>query len=245
MRADVLLVSSLCLVLASCAAPVSQTPTSETPTAEPPTTAAPVGDPPRPTDPVDTAPAAAKLTVSMASATLADDCKGDTLPPPPPAPADPIESKPTAPVWRKGAMAADDAPSAAKSKRRHRCEQTSMQLSISATPGAPVKVTVKKVEIFDETGKSLGEVTAREPTIWSETGSYGPWDERIASSGQFAVSYTLSQPAWGNEDRRNKTYVVKAVVSVGGEDQTIDREVALQREVIIEAPTSLPAMVKT
>ena len=120
-----------------------------------------------------------------------------------------------------------------------------MQLSITTTPGAPVKVTVKKVEIFDDTGKSLGELTPREPSIWSETGSYGPWDERISASGQYSVSYALSQPAWGGEDRRNKTYVVRAVVSVGGEDQSIVRQVAVQREVIIQAPTNLPAMIKT
>lgn len=193
---------------------------------------------------VDAKPSAAKVTVAMASATLADDCGFEVDHPPPPAP-DPVEGKPTAPVWRKGATS-DEAPAAgAKSKRRQRCEQTTMQLSITATPGAPVKVTVKKVEVFDESGKSLGLLTAREPAIWSQSESYAPWDERIVASGQYSVSYALSQPAWGSEDRRNKTYLVRAVVSVDGEDQSVNREVALQKEVTIQAPTSLPAMVKT
>ncbi len=120
-----------------------------------------------------------------------------------------------------------------------------MQLSITATPGAPVRVSVKKVEIFDDAGRSLGLLTPREPSIWSETGSYGPWDELISVGGQYSVSYSLSQPAWDEDDRRNRTYVVRALVTVGGHDQSIDREVALQKEVTIEAPTNLPAMIKT
>ena len=63
-------------------------------------------------------PALAKVTVAMASATLADDCPGESQSPPPPAPADPVETKqPTAPVWSKGAsIKSEVAPDKAKSK---------------------------------------------------------------------------------------------------------------------------------
>lgn len=229
----------LAVLLVGCGPSTTSQPT-ETPqvgTAEPTAVAT------TPPSTATAAPAAPKVTVVMASATLADDCPGEEYSPTPPATPEPVETRPTEPMW-KGATKADEAPRA-KGKSRRRCEQSTMQLSIQKTPGAPVKLLVKKVEIFDEEGRSLGVVTPREPSIWTAEGTYVPWDERVVASGQVNVSYALSEPAWGSADRRNKTYLVRATVEVDGAEQATSREVAVQKEVIIQAPTSLPAMVKT
>lgn len=236
----------LAVLLVGCGPSTTSQPT-ETPqagTGELGTAAQPTATAAQPT--ATAAPAAPKVTVVMASATLADDCPGEEYAPTPPATPEPVETRPTEPVWKgaKGATKADEAPRA-KGKSRRRCEQSTMQLSIQKTPGAPVKLQVKKVEIFDEEGRSLGVVTPREPSIWTSEGTYVPWDERVVVSSQVNVSYALSEPAWGSADRRNKTYLVRATVEVDGEAQSTSREVAVQKEVIIQAPTSLPAMVKT
>jgi hypothetical protein len=116
-----------------------------------------------------------------------------------------------------------------------------MQLSItSAAGGAPSKIAVKKVEVFDDKGALIGEVSAANPMTWSTDGSYKPWDQAIAPGQELAVTYALSQPAWGAvNNRRTRLYVVKAIVTVDGGDQTV------QRDVRISAPSSLPPGVKT
>lgn len=191
---------------------------------------APAPTPPPPAPPVPPAPASPAVTVQMTAATLADDCGGSAPRARPPAPAKSAK-------WDR----ADADVSARGAKAKRQCEQTSMQLSIvSKAGGGPTELRVKKVEIFDEKGTSLGELTARSPTVWSAQGSYVAWDENIAPAQELSVSYVLSQPAWGpSTERWNKTYVVKAVVSVGGADRTVGTDV------LIAAPASLPANVKT
>jgi hypothetical protein len=187
-------------------------------------------------------PAPPRVTVAMAAATIADDCGPGAPHAPPSALPDSVEPKSVEPTWSKGDRAMDDV-KAAKAKRR--CEQTSMQLSITTTSGAPVSVKVKRVELYDEAGRLVELLAARDPSIWSDQGSYVTWDERISRGGTWSVSYALSRPSLEEDDRRDKAYVVRAHVTVDGEDQTVDREVVVQREVVVEAPTSFPAMVKT
>jgi hypothetical protein len=149
----------------------------------------------------------------MTAATLADDCGGG-----------PVKSK------QKSALKADRA-----------CDQSSMQLSIKmAAGGAATRLTVKKVELFDDKGARIAVLTARAPTVWTKDGMYEAWDQKIAPGKELSVSYALNQPPWGAvSNRRNRTYVLKAVVTVGGKDQGV------QRDVHITARTSLPPGVKT
>lgn len=162
--------------------------------------------------------------VELTAVTLADDC-GGTTPMGPPAKA----------IVKPGK--ANKAK--ADSRARRRCEQTSMQLAITAADAA--RLHVKSVELFDESGKSLGTLTATKPTRWSETtGIYEAWDESFAASTTLSVSYVLSQPNWDSvANRWNKTFTLKTVLSVGGVDQTA------QKDVTLTAPTSLPPNVKT
>jgi hypothetical protein len=163
------------------------------------------------------------LRVELTAVTLADDCGGSA---PHTAPA--IKAKSA--TWAK-----DDAAGA----RARRCEQTSMQLAITADAGARIKI--KSVELFDDAGASLGKLTASKPTRWSvDSAIYESWDEVVPAGAQINVSYVLQRPAWeaiGN--RWNRTFTLRTVVTIGGVDRTA------QKQVTLSAPATLPPNVKT
>ncbi|MBA3456932.1 MAG: hypothetical protein H0T42_27835 [Deltaproteobacteria bacterium] len=187
-----------------------QAPTPESTFAQPPAAKLP---PPAPVP---------MVTVAMTAATLADDCGGVSAPP---AAGGRSEQRSRTAVRRADAA----------------CDQSSMQLSVIAPAGAsPTQLTVKKVELYDDAGALLGELTPRTPTVWAQDGTYRPWDQQVAQSQELSVSYALSQPAWGDVTQRwNRTYVVKAVITVGGADR------AVQRDVHVAAPAMLPPNVRT
>lgn len=193
------------------------------------------------TPPPATPPATAgKVTVIMTAATLADDCGGAPPWGPPTAATDKRATKGQAPGPELADMDAAPRAKAKMSMERRRCEQTSMQLSVtSAGGGAPAKIAVKKVEIFDASGKSLGVLTASSPTRWTDKSMYEAWDEQVPPDQKLSVSYALSQPSWPMTDRMNQTYTMKATITVGGSDQTVAKDV----QVRVEA--SLPPGVKT
>lgn len=166
------------------------------------------------------------VTVQMTAATLADDCGG-----PPRAPS---KEK------RKAALSSKhDAASGMKMKSA--CEQSSMQLSVVAGDGGgPTSLSVKKVELLDDKGALIGELTARTPSVWDASGTYQAWDQNVAPRQDLSVSYALSQPPWdGVPNRRARTYVLRAVISIGGGEQSV------QRDVSVAASTILPPNVKT
>ena len=90
-------------------------------------------------------------------------------------------------------------------------------------------------------GKSLGTLTASKPTRWSEsTAVYEAWDEAFTAGSRSNVSYVLTQPKWDHvANRMNKTFTLKAVLTIDGIDQTA------QKDVTLTAPTSLPPNVRT
>ncbi len=191
----------------------------ESPPAEPTTGVSPIAPPAK------TVPQSPKATVELTAVTLADDCGGA-----------PPSLPPMKTATKERAAKGDDDGSKAKAKRR--CEQTSMQLSINATDAS--RIQVKSVELFDEKGASLGVLAVSKPTRWSDANaSYEAWDEKF-DAGSTSVSYVLQQPNWDAvADRWNKTYTLKAIVSIGGADQSTSFEVT------ISAPTTLPPNVKT
>jgi len=173
--------------------------------------------------PPSTAP---QVTIAMTAATLADDCGG--------------VSPPAAP--RAQARERSEREDSARGARANRaCDQSSMQLSVVLPAGgAATQLTVKKVELFDDKGALIGELTPRAPTMWTQDGTYTAWDQKIAPGQELSVSYALSQPPWGAvTERWNRTYVLKAVVTVGGGERSV------QRDVHVAAPTMLPPNVRT
>ena len=68
-----------------------------------------------------------------------------------------------------------------------------------------------------------------------EADGYVPWDQRIEPEEDLSVSYALTQPDWSTvEDRRSQTYTVKAVISIAGNDRTLEQDVE------VAMPTSQP-----
>lgn len=192
--------------------------------AEPVTPTPPAVEPtPGPTPEPDAV--ASTITVEMTAATLADDCgSGPSTPP------------------RASRSKADvsHGKSAAKEKAKRRCEQSSIQLAIAAPmDAAPAELAVRSVELLLESGASVDTLEARAPSMWSEEG-YTPWDQRIEPGRDLSVSYAVTEPDWSTvTDRWNQTFTVKAVISIGGSDRTV------QQSVTVDAPTSLPPGVKT
>ncbi len=116
-----------------------------------------------------------------------------------------------------------------------------MQLSVVAVADAPqAQLSVAKVELFDDKGALIGELTARAPMVWSEDGTYQAWDQSIAGGQDLSVSYALSEPPWRSvRDPRDQTYVLKATLTVNGDKQLV------QGDVQVAAPTILPPNVRT
>jgi hypothetical protein len=202
------------------AEPVTPTPP---PTAEP--------DPKTEVEPEPDAVASA-IDVQMTAATLADDCGGGP------------NTRPTAPAAKAAIkQKSDESPRRSRSPAMgdRACEQSSIQLAIAAPAGAePAEVAVKSVELLLESGASVGKLAVRAPSVWSEAEGYTPWDQKVAPGQDLSVSYALTEPDWSKvEDRWNQTYTVKAVLSIGGSDRTVQQSVA------VDAPTSLPPGVKT
>jgi hypothetical protein len=193
---------------------------------------------PPPREPTFAQPPEAKLpppapaptvTVAMTAATLADDCGGVAPAPAPRAKAEQRSDESAEASRARGAAA------------KRACEQSSMQLSVIAPAGAAAsQLSVKKVELYDDKGALVGALTPRAPTVWAQDGTYTPWDQKIAAGQELSVSYALSQPPWGEVTGRwNRTYVVKAVITVGGTDRSV------QFDVHVAAPTMLPPNVRT
>lgn len=181
-----------------------------------------------------------RITVELTAVTLGEDC----APPAPTSPAPAPKKQSEAPLdeTAPARKAASDAPHGFAAERARRaCEQTSMQFSINAPAGLPAtQMTVKKVELYDEKGKLVGKLTPRSPTKWTADGSYVAWDEKIAPGQLLQASYELSAPDWTKvKERWNKTFTVKAVITVGGADQK------LKRDVYVVGETHLPPGVVT
>ena len=167
----------------------------------------------------------AKVTVVMASVKLGEDCGASAK-----------RSQPTPSSEPEFQGDSDRSVQPGESA----CRQTAMQLSItSQSNSAPSELRIEKVELYDEQDRLLGEMTPREPTVW-ENGGYVPWNQQVGPNQRLSVSYALSQPPLGDiYERQTSVYKVKAVVSVGGEQQT------LSKQATVVAETILPADVET
>lgn len=181
---------------------------------------------------------AAVVDVDVASVSLADDCP------------DPVA---------EAAEADDEEPSASSAGPRHKsrsvhsssmacqeghcgqsswkasCEQTTIQLSLRSKSDGGAKIAIKRIELIDAAGKSLGDMTARLPTRWTDDGEYKPWNERVAGRQRVTASYALSLPAGAGDLDVTETYRVRVTVSIDGEDRTLVKQAT-------QATVSAPAI---
>lgn len=186
--------------------------------------------PPPPTGPRDELPATPDVTVEIASVTLGDDCGAAA------ARASAGDSVAGAPPPARAQVGAS-----AMAKMARACEQTSVQLSLRAGPGAASpSIEVRQVRLTDASGASLGALIPRGPVVWSADGAYVPWDQTIEPGETLSVAYALSAPEWGKiGDRYGKTYRLEVTLAIGGVER------AVQKEVRISAPTIMPPNVAT
>lgn len=198
------------------------------------TKAPPAGDSPRNRTGV-AAPAAA--TVTLTSVRFADDCGGTPPWDAPAVTASAVPAKASVAPASPAVMAPAEEEHAAPGRvaARRRCEQTSMQLSVTAAQDTIVRV--KSVEVFDEKGASLGVIAASKPTRWSDANAaYEAWNEQVAAGQTALVSYVLQQPSFVSQyDERDRTYTVKVVASVGGVDQPLQTSV-----MVVGRPAAVP-----
>jgi len=169
-------------------------------------------------------PPNADVTVELAAVTLAEDCgEGGTLPPPTRVAAREPASPPPA------QEPASAVPSRVAPGYVAHCEPTSMQLAVRSSVTEPMKLSIKKVELLDKTGKVLGVLTARTPSKWSGNG-YEAWDQQIAPGASLATSYRLSAPLWheflpgGRYEAHTKTYQLRVTVDVGSGERTVEKK---------------------
>jgi hypothetical protein len=180
------------------------------------------------------------LDVAIASVTLADDCgTGPTTAPPvssadfaePPAgdssmqePASSSQSSVAGKRKPSGGpgFAASDISAGARA-----CEQSSIQLRVANAGAEGAKVTLQKVEILDESGNPISEVTPREPSQWvADSYTYQGWNEQVAPSETLQVSYALSSAVL----LRGATYTVRVTVLAGDKEQTLEQKTTLEFE---------------
>ncbi|MEZ4368283.1 MAG: hypothetical protein R2939_18690 [Kofleriaceae bacterium] len=149
------------------------------------------------------------VEVEVSSVSLADDC-GDL---------DGGLGASSA-IAERSSMAADCAPDADCGGG---CEQTTMQLTLSAADAGPAtQVEVIKVELVDGQGAVVGVLTPRTPRLWDgERGVYVAWDGAITAGQDIAASVDLSAPDWGSIPGGRwgdgGTLAARVTLSIGGE----------------------------
>ena len=162
------------------------------------------------------------VDVAIASVTLADDCgTGPTTSPP-------VQARAQRPSPEMGF---GDAPAGARSASmvQRMCEQSSVQLRVTNGTAAASDVSIKKIELLDESGNVLRELTPREPSKWTGD-AYQPWDQKVDAAQTLQISYALSEPSVS----AGGTYTVRVTVASASGDNTIETKTKL------EAPASLP-----
>ncbi len=156
------------------------------------------------------------LHVAIASITLADDC----------GPSNATEEAQTAAGSRVNSeREARDGDRTEKQDLA--CQQTMLQLQLTSTNSNQAShVTLRSVELLDDTGKVLGQLTARVPTRWQAAGNYGAWDQNVAAKETVKASWPLSAPAWetyglSRAAAAGRSFQVRVTLTTDGKDQVV------------------------
>jgi hypothetical protein len=107
------------------------------------------------------------------------------------------------------------------------CQQSNMQLSLSAVGVGVATIAVQSVRILDEkNGTMLDEIESRDAQKWNPP-KYESWDHKLPASVTLTVSYKLSAPDWGKIDSSGarfsggKTFRVEVILLVDGVPRTL------------------------
>ncbi len=181
-----------------------------------------------------TVTAASNVVIAVASITLADDCPRASQ-------TAALEAAPKAKM--KADRDSTYYPGGNQAtKESAACVQTSVQLDLRSAASAAAKITLRKVELIDASGKVLGELTPRAPDRWTDEGSYVEWDQSLAAGASLKASWALSAPAWTaygttKAMAAGQVFQVRLTVAVNGADQVVARQATvLSPPAINEAP---------
>lgn len=202
------LAPALALLLSACAgwetAPPAHTPP---PPAESPVPSSRYAPPP-PVEPAAPPPAgrAADIRVAIASVQLLENC-----PDPAPAPA-------------AGEMAQEKR----SADYVEQCAQSTVQLAVHSDRSGPLRIEAARV-LDPATRKQAGSTTLRQPSQWSATGSYVPWDGRVTAGKDLQISFKLGDLDLSRASERvgpafnsyMGPFILELEVSIDGVRQTI------------------------
>jgi hypothetical protein len=192
---------------------------------------------PGPTKPDPGFSPAPEIAVELAGVTLAEDCADGIATKPITPPAQPVQQTPK-PAAKVDANASQDisagacagGPGSCRGPSQPACEQTAMQLSVKVPAGvAASSIKVKKVELLDDAGTAVGELTARAPTKW-DGGAYIAWDEALpGGAAQLSASYKLTQPDWnkltgGRMNAPSKRFRLRVTFAIGSKDRVVEKQ---------------------
>ncbi len=172
-------------------------------------------------------PVESPVEVAVGSVLLESDC------PDPPAPGSSIPAStapPAAPAKRAkpqspSVVAPSEAPSDSPAPRRHRCQQSTLQLTFDNAGEAPAKVSVVEIKLRDvQTDQVVATLPSRMPSKWSEAdNAYAKWDERVAATSSARTSYRIKPPSWSaveakleGKASRGRTYDVEVSLEIDG-----------------------------
>ncbi len=188
------------------------------------------GEHPRPSPiTADTPP---QVSAVLSAVTLADDCAH--------ADASKVEE-----AKRSAPDDADRSATVEAESQMRSCTQSSLQLTLTGANGGKTgraEVKLVKVELIDTaTGKSLGQLTPRNPRLWADAaGAYQVWDQVIASGQQAKVMFDLSAPDWspigGRWNAPGKVFRLQATISAGGAESTATKEVSIEAPEVMVDP---------
>jgi hypothetical protein len=183
------------------------------------------------------APPAPEIAVELAGVTLAEDCPDGVATKPMTPPAQPVAT-PKADVNASQVKRDPNMPSpggCADPGNCHgptppACEQTAMQLSVKVPAGvAATSLKVKKVELLDDGGAVVGELTARAPSKWDGS-AYVAWDEALpGGSSPVSASYKLTAPDWnkltgGRMNAPSKRFRLRVTFAIGSKDRVVEKQ---------------------
>ncbi len=189
---------------------------------------------------------AGTVKISVSSIHLADDC-GEIASTPPATPAGGSPTSPPPPsVIARPERSARPADSVRTDESEPQCDQSALQLQLvaAATPNATV-IAIRKIELLDEAGKVLGELTPRSPTQWMPSGQYAAWDQTIASGVTIKASYALSAPMWPAygltlATAAQQTFRLRVTVTANGSEQIVSGQAT-----VVSPPTPIHTAVPT
>ncbi len=110
------------------------------------------------------------------------------------------------------------------------CTQSTLQLALQNPGKVDATLRVEAVRLVDAASKKvLGPLVARKPSLWSDVGSYQPWDERVTAGAQIKVGYRLAEPDWSQVTATlgptvnlyAQPFVLEVDVSIDGTRQTL------------------------